>query len=448
MSNIALDTKNNVMLATSFDRLLDADPAAESRTILYAWQAGNGDVAGIDYSAVYKALAKNYFPGSPKASTPIPPYIDSMFGLTVIPLNNGVQALIGLNSNLQNSIDLYEVPYFSAGFDLSNKVGSILRTVIPSTENFYAGEGGYGSPCGTYTGAVSSPRESQVGNCGDVSVNSVGGDSVLFITHNSDDNCAHREEYASIYYYDYTSGASKATLVYNDPTSPQPLQPVWIMTPYTIVQYGGIAWKSVATTNFGTVDTGKNASLSFTVSDTSQSTVVVIDSANITGANASEFSITSGSAATTLQPNGTQQISVKFTPVPPAGAAMATLTVHFEGQTSNMTISQSLSGTVNVPAGGGVKEDAALAASMSVEPNPFSSSSTILLTAPDAGALGIVVHDALGRTVYTSDLRETGAGQTQSFAFDAKSLGLPDGVYFVTAFLGERQASRQVVFVR
>jgi hypothetical protein len=84
---------------------------------------------------------------------------------------------------------------------------------------------------------------------------------------------------------------------------------------------------------------------------------------------------------------------------------------------------------------------------MTIEPNPFSTSTSVQLTVPSVGALGIVVHDALGRLVYTSDTREVGAGQTESFQFDAKSLGLPDGVYYVTAFLGERQASRAVVFV-
>ena len=36
-------------------------------------------------------------------------------------------------------------------------------------------------------------------------------------------------------------------------------------------------------------------------------------------------------------------------------------------------------------------------------------------TAQDAGALGIVVHDALGRQVFASELRKTGVGATETF---------------------------------
>jgi hypothetical protein len=83
-----------------------------------------------------------------------------------------------------------------------------------------------------------------------------------------------------------------------------------------------------------------------------------------------------------------------------------------------------------------------------VQPNPFAQSARINLTAPEAGSVAIVVHDALGREVYASQNIKTAAGQAQEFTFDAKSLGLPTGTYYVTALLGNRAATREVVFVK
>ncbi len=436
MSNIAIDKTNNTMVATIYDALADADPIVDAKVYYMAWNASSGNpIEGTDFTGSFNSLN----------STLSPPKLyrtDSLFGLTIIPANDGVNAYIGLTPSSDNSINLYQLPYFSASVTLTNQSYTISRSVIPSTENFFSGKN-----CGAFHEIVLGPGISQLGNGADVSVNSIGGDSVLFITHDANDECdnSHNE----IWYYDYKSGNNSATMVYNDPNS-QELQPVWVVAPYTlpvVPHYPGVNWASNYSGDFGSLDTGKTGSLSFTFSDTSQATAVVIDSVTISGTNASEFAITSGPITKSMQPGVTQKVTVGFTPVIPAGTVSATLTVYFEGQTPNMSLTQSLTGNVTIPLDG-VKEDALLAASMSVEPNPFSSSASVQLTVPASGALGIVVHDALGRTVYTSDIRETGAGQTQSFAFDAKALGLPDGVYYVTAFLGERQASRAVVFVR
>jgi hypothetical protein len=440
MSNIALDTSNNTMLAMSYDALLSPDQPINGRVILYAWRAGQGDVSGANITGLFIQLNSS--------SSNFALQTDSMFGLTVIPANDGTNALLGFTSsaNRDNSINLYESPYFGTPTLVPTSF-SLPRSIIPPSENFFSG-----GNCGPDTEFVTAPGLSQAGNSGDVSINSIGEKSLLFVTHEAPDACAKRDVGSAIWYYDYTSGSQSATFVYND-SSAQELQPVWVVTPYSTttaapVYYPGIAWEGTPTGAFGSVDTPNTAALTFTFSDTSTHNLPdTINSATITGTDASEFAITSGSAATILQPNGTESISVTFTPVAPAGSVNAMLTVFFNGQTPNMSITQPLSGTVVTPTNG-VKEDAMLASAMSIDPNPFTSSASIQLTAPDAGALGIQVHDALGRTVYTSELRETGAGETESFDFDAQSLGLPGGVYFVTAFLGERQASRAVVFVR
>ncbi len=431
MSNIALDTKNNTMLAMSFDGLQSPDQATDAHVRFYQWTLGN-EVEGTEFTGVYRNINTHYLLRT-----------DSLFGLTMIPNNDGTTALMGLTPGYDNTISLYSFPYLSSNFDISSPTTQIPRSIIPQSQNFFAGKN-----CGAYTEDIAGEDNSQSGNAGDVSVNSIGGDTILFITHESSSSCLDRDANSAIWSYNLNTG--QAQFIYND-SSAQELQPVWVVTPYTVPHYPGIAWQNVATTNFGTVDTGKTSSLTFTVVDSSQETPVVVDSANITGTATSEFTITDGKSMATLQPGKTESVTVSFAPIAPAGLKNVTLTVYFEGQNSGgpiqSTITEQLSGTANIPLNG-VREDAVLSSSMSIDPNPFSSAASIQLTAPDAGALGIVVHDALGRTVYTSELRETGAGQTQSFTFDAKALGLPNGVYYVTAFLGERQASRAVVFTR
>jgi hypothetical protein len=457
MSNLAVDNTNNTMIATSLYNLLDGDPQVDTKVTFFSWNAGSltsPEVAAEDYSGEYLTLANALF--LPESNGPA--YVDSMFTFTVIPANDGKTAYIGLASNqdLDNSINLYQNQLFPSSFSLMTPSYTMARSIISSSQNFYSGQN-----CGEYQENYLSPTRGQMGNAGDVSCNAIGGDSILFVTSESPDSCAARDKEAGIYYYDYTSGAASATLVYNDPSDDQPLQPVWVVAPYTTstqgpTNYPGIAWDPVDTASFGSVDSGNSSLMTYTFIDSSSKTAVTLDSATISGANASDFKINSGKISATLQPTKTEQIVVTFSPVgPDSGAETATLNVYFESQNAEgpvqYSLTQSLRGTAVIPPPtppNSVTEDAVLAAGMTISPNPFSSSSFIQLTTPDAGALSIVVHDALGRTVYTSDLRETGAGQTQSFEFDAQSLGLPGGVYYVTAFLGEQQASRAVVFIR
>jgi hypothetical protein len=429
MSNIALDKTNNTMLAMSYDQLY-GDQRNAGRVRFYNWHAGQ-NVDESDIQGTYNTIAGVH----------IAEDYDSAFGLTVIPNNDGSTALIGMTPDPGNAIQFYTIAYTST-IELTTPVNQIPRTAIPAAQNFFAGSN---CPTVNYNEDVVGKGGGQSGNSGDVSINTIGGDSILFVTHETDQNCSDRNLNSAIYMYDLSANTQTAQLIYNDQYA-QELQPVWVVAPYTIPAYPGVNWQAGTTGNFNSLDTGKTSTLNITFSDTSKVDVTV-DSATITGANASEFTITSGSVATSLKPTDTKQISVSFKPVAPAGAVSAMLNVYFEGKTSQDTIKQPLSGTVTIPTNG-VKEDAVLAAGMLIDPNPFSTIASVQLTAPDAGAFGIVVHDALGRTVYTSELRETGAGNAQTFQFDAKSLGLPDGVYYVTAFLGERQASRAVVFAR
>jgi hypothetical protein len=468
MSNLAVDTQTNAMFCTTVSAMLDAQPQTNLKLLFFSWDAGSKtspEVAAEDYSSVYQGIGNPIYEFQEPNGGVIYSYIDSMFGFTVIPMNDGRTALTGLctdgnandPSSRDNSINLYQNALFPSTFNMTTPAYTIARSIIDPSQDFFSGQN-----CGLDTEDFISPLRGQMGNAGDVSCNAIGGDSILFITHESPEDCSNRGKKSGIYYYDYTDGAQQsATLVYNDPNA-QELQPVWVVAPYTTstvapVYYPGIAWDPVNNVGFGPVDSGNTSQpMTYTFIDSSSKTAVTLDSATISGPNASDFTIVSGKVSNTLQPQKTEQIIVTFSPVgPDSGAVTATLKVYFEGRNVEgpiqYTLAQSLIGTAVIPPPtppNSVTEDAVLSAGMTIDPNPFTSSAFIQLTTPDAGALSIVVHDALGRTVYASEHRETGAGQTQSFEFDAKSLGLPNGVYYVTAFLGERQASRKVVFIR
>ncbi|HEY3875782.1 MAG TPA: hypothetical protein VGM92_09915 [Candidatus Kapabacteria bacterium] len=432
-SNLALDTKTNTMLAMSFSGVQSSSQYTSFYIYFYTWSVGN-DVQADNFTGSFKS---KFVPTpSPGNENPI---VDSLFGMTVIPNNNGSTCLLGFTSDPTNSIDLYQTPYTTGSIGFSNQ-GQIPDDILPSGEDFFSGENCPPS----YVEAVATNGEGQPGNAGDVFVNSIGGDSVLFVTHESSDNCSDRNAKSGIYYHNYTNTNDSAHLVYNDPKG-QELQPVWVVMPYIVPQYPGIAWQGTQTTNFGTVDTGKTNSLTLTVIDSGK-VPVTIDSATMGGPNAAEMMLGSLTYPIVLQPQGTQSFTVTFQPMAPSGSRKGGLKIYFEGETHD-SLTQMLTGTANVPANS-VAQDPALSASMTTQPNPFSASASISLTAPEAGAMNIVVHDAVGRVVYRSDVREAGAGEAEAFTFDAKSLGLPDGVYYITAFLDNRQATREVVFAR
>jgi hypothetical protein len=365
---------------------------------------------------------------------------DSLFGLTV-KIDDGTFAEVAIMNKSNGSLEFKRWRYSGSGNVVLEDGGySIGRHGgIPDDEYFFAGEnrGPYKENQGNFR---------MLGLAGDMAFNRAG-DSVVFITHPQDDHnsVTERNQKTRIYVYN----GSSAKEIYND-LEAQELQPVFASDVAYTKHYPGIAWSGSHAGSFGSHDTMTTTTLQFSVKDTS-AVAAVRDSISITGPDSAEFKLVSG-GSTIIQPGATVTLSIAWTPVGTAGPRNATLTiVGYNGLNGPVTITQDLSGTATVKkptGGGGVKEDPALAAAIEVQPNPFSASTSIRLTAPDAGTMALIVHDALGRVVFTSDARKVQAGSIESFEFDAKSLALPNGVYYVTAFLGDRQASRQVVFVK
>jgi hypothetical protein len=368
---------------------------------------------------------------------------DSIFGVTVMidPMDAAV-GQVGLMNKQNGSIEFKKWSYSNSGnVSLNDGTLTIPRSSIPSDEYFFAGENR-----GLYK--ENGRNNVMPAMAGDMSF-SRSADSAVFITHPQDDQNSVDVRNKKTRIYVFTGGSAKA--IYND-SSAQELQPIFAYDVAYTKHYPGIAWSGSHAGSFGSHDTMTTTTLQFSIKDTSTFAAVRVDSVLITGTDAAEFKLAPGAVPTTVQPGSTITLSVAWTPVGDKGDRSATMTVYASnGPNGPETIVQNLTGTATVKkptGGGGVKEDPALAAAIEVQPNPFSASTSIRLTAPDAGTMALIVHDALGRVVFASDARKVQAGSIESFEFDAKSLALPNGVYYVTAFLGDRQASRQVVFVK
>jgi hypothetical protein len=94
--------------------------------------------------------------------------------------------------------------------------------------------------------------------------------------------------------------------------------------------------------NYGNVNVGNNLSQTFVVSNTGNANLSV-SSTTLAGANAGEFSITSGGGAATLTPGQTRNIAVRFSPVS-AGGKTASLTIT-SNDPDESVVNVALSGT-------------------------------------------------------------------------------------------------------
>jgi hypothetical protein len=431
-SNISIDPSNNNMVAASVDLL--GNQSIDNRFMLYHWSLGS-PIRVVDFTGSIKGLKQDVV------------QLDSLFGLTVQTVGDGSNvdiAFTNLGTVPNNTLKFYRTKYNATPIDLTSPIrSSIQRSSIPDTMDFFAG-----SNIGPYRENLSNDAQRGMGGDFSFSTPNTGNDTAIFITHDSPETGTvdGRNQRSAIFMQDFTNNGT-ATMVYNNPAA-QELQPVFVTMPYLvppIIHYAGIRVVP-SSYDFGSNDTATTVHSTITITDTSAFVPVIIDSVKITGPNASQFSV-SDTFPQTLAVSSHITADVTFAPVGAAGSRNAMLTVYFAGS-HDSTRQIRLTGTAKVKPAGGVNEDPALSIDVSIMPNPFTSSTAISLTSPEAGALGIVVHDALGREVYVSDVRRVGQGTTENFTFDAKSLGLPNGVYYVTAFLGDRQFSRQVVFIR
>jgi hypothetical protein len=425
VSNIEIDQPSKTMFATSFDGL--QSQKASGRAFFYLWNPDHN----------IQLTASNFTGSMGELNQAVFGDFDSIYGITVAPAEDAASVYIGCRP-ASSDLGLYQVLYTGTSVNVpSTPAYTILRSALPN-QTFFAGPD-CGSVTPPYSETLGQTNKCAPGNSGDVNF-SVWGDTAVFTTHDWPDTCTYRGKESAIWTYDLAQGI--LTFIYND-SGAQELQPVFVTAKDTIPHSPGITGD--APPIFGPIDTAATATQLITITDTSQFAGTIIDSAKITGLDAADFTITTPIINYTLPHNSKVKISVTFAPTMTAGLRKATLTV-YSSMSTNQFVAVNLTGKATVKSGGGsVAEDPALEANMAIDPNPFNSQTSVRLTAQEAGALGIVVHDALGRTVYTSDVRRVSAGTTETFTFDANTFGLASGVYIVTGLFGDRSASREVV---
>jgi hypothetical protein len=433
LSNISVSADGSHMIAAATQ---EPEVPTSWKLYLYYWNltAAGGPQWYVDNLKNYNALLpqKNYSPDTLYA-----------FSVRLVDGDNAELGLVNVNGNANIQYYRYRYTGFSG---LTPDGRSIKRSEIPSTEYFFSGANNSVFQEHLLTNSVG-----QHGLGGDIMFSEWNSDKAVFITHESapEQSQATRDTLSEIYTYDFTTNTAKK--VYNNLTN-QELQPQFMLIKGLEWHYPVLSTGTSQKFTFSQTDSGKaTASKSFTLSSIDPvATSLVIDSIVLT--NGTNFQLTGGTkTATTLSAGSPITLSAIFRPIDPtAGPKSDTIRVYWNDSAKEV-LSFPMSGTENIPPPPPPKsvheEDPAVFA-MSVQPNPFAASASISLTAPEAGSIGIIVHDALGREVYASQSVKSAAGQSHEFTFDAKSLGLPAGTYYVTALLGDRAATRQVVFVK
>lgn len=424
LSNISI-TPDGKMLCSSVDRLTQDN---QTRFTFYVWRIHDfpPTMTIIDYSGKVKGFNLRVNP-------------DSNFAFAVYAKSNtrGELALANLSSPPDNSIQFYETAIDGNNVDFTTPSRSIPRSAIPSDMNFFSGQRGT-LPSGAQFTEVD-PYAAQYGAGGDINF-SVTGDTAIFTTHEAPDNISQRFAKSAVYMYDFNTGS--ATLVYNDPTKLE-LQPVFITMPFTIVQPEGTLNISTTSLNFGTVDTGKTATKSSVLTNsTAGGKPIVIDSIKIIGQYAANFTWNGATLPATIAA-GDAGITLNFTykASAPAVSQSAVARVWWNG-TSTPNPGITLTGTARIPPNTVAREDAH--AKITVSPNPFVSTVSVSVIGEEAGKLDVKLFDELGHSVYhTSNM--ISRGETQSLTINATSLGLAQGNYFLTVMLNDRTTVRQVV---
>jgi hypothetical protein len=165
---------------------------------------------------------------------------------------------------------------------------------------------------------------------------------------------------------------------------------------------------------------------------------------SIGGANASDFTLVSGPAPTTIAAAGTATVTIKFCPTTQGSESM-TLTFPSE---SPVPVPGAFSFTATgVGATSGVtlrteQDGFVLGASY---PNPTSGQAAIEVTLPKESSVRIDLLDGTGALVRTAFSGNLAQG-TQTLALDAK--GLPSGTYFYMLTSGDVRLTRQMSLIK
>ncbi|MEP7235602.1 MAG: choice-of-anchor D domain-containing protein [Ignavibacteriota bacterium] len=441
LSNLTISPDNKTMLNIVFDQIT----SDYGRCQLINWTPTSGTFVPTQIDALIHGIQKGAIDNP-----------DWAFGfyLNVRPVETPgiISAEFALDPSNSGDLDMYKIRVQNSSvLDLTKSGRVMKRANIPllhGTDQLHFFTGNTGNPGSDFDEkeVIVPDSGSPFGNGGDL-MPSFGGDSVVFITCQKDNFASNTA--SGIYIYDLNT--SEVYPVFNDETRME-RQPIFMggvvkvtPPPYKV----GKAIVDKTSVDFGTVDIGKNKSIQVILTDTTSS-LVKVTSAAISGADASQFTVTSTpSVPTTINGHGTLTFDVKFTPSA-AKLNNAVLTIHYQDSLqkgeNDSIFSIPLTGTGNQA--GGVAIAAPASFDLSIAPNPFTASTTIKISARNGGATSFEVRDLLGKSIYSSRNLKLGAGENYSYTLDAASMQLSPGVYMVVVRSGNEEAARQVIYVK
>ncbi|HYM19976.1 MAG TPA: hypothetical protein VEW28_03115 [Candidatus Kapabacteria bacterium] len=432
MTNIITSADGNTMLVG----ICDGFPQGFPRMSIVAWNpsvaAGSYDIQLSNITAPVQALRPKW-------------NIDSAFGFTLkhIDGSSPEMAEIGLIPNVNRDMYFYSFRISGTISNLSQTGDAIPASALPDSLHMFTGYTGNWSDLDNGQEVIVPRQGGPLGNGGDVAF-SRGGDSVVFVTSRSDDYAEPAQ--SSIWIYDMS--ANKSYFVFNDHAQME-RQPIFMgFVPKVAPYQRGTAYINPPTLSFPDTKTNGNSPLTASVIDTTANEVVITSTA-ITGADASAFSV-----SPTVPPNitvagGSQSnFTVTFTPSA-IRSYSAKLVIHYQDSLFHSGETDSVL-SVNLTGNGiknSVQAEAEAKFSMTVMPNPFSHSSSVEVTALDAGAVKLELVDITGKSVYQSGERFLGIGEKSVFTIDAQRLALAPGSYYIVLHTPAGDVMRKAIVI-
>jgi hypothetical protein len=418
MTNLGVSPNSGMMLAVVVDNLANSVDGAKYHAI--TWTPASSIFTCRDFQSTV-----SHFGGD---------NLDFHMGFGIRSESDGQTADFIMPLDSDGDLGLANYNYTQGGSVGIAQPGTyIAKGVLPSGEYFFD----------FLPGTEQVPTGVMRGNAGDIQF--IGNsDSLLFVTH--DINESGNQSKSELFLYDGTTSKSLYNFAHK-----QELDPVFMPATSGAVQpppKPGYIATTIQSLNFGTHGVPGDSSLTVVFQNPSGKSVE-INSATISGTNAADFQVVSNTKGQlpldSLKAGDSIGFVIKYTASKPVHTSNASLVVSFANSDSSRSIS--LSGNSKDTSTAGVSFATASSLRLSITPNPFTSSTKIVIEAAADGMMNLEVRDVLGRAVYTAKPEMMGAGESRSMNFDAHALGLADGVYYLNANIGGASLTRQLVLI-
>jgi hypothetical protein len=194
-------------------------------------------------------------------------------------------------------------------------------------------------------------------------------------------------------------------------------------------------------TDFGTTNVNASVTKSFVIQNTGAGKLNV-SGINITGANASEFTLVSAPAfPLSINANDSQMISMKFLPTA-AGIRTATITI-LNDDNDEATYDFAVQGRGDNPTG--INQVNGAASFVKLYPNPTKDEAIIAMILKHEEQVIVTVYDIAGNKVMSPINKKMKAGEQQ---LSLNTSGLASGAYFVEIASGNQAMKIKMVVAR